>query len=156
MRAGVRVPARDGAARIARRVANAVIVPCAIRYEFFERARPYAWLKCLTPLTPPDGANALDRHLDDACRRLDEDLKHGSGAYEPLARASTGTILIRNVPVDVGRVAHALDIDVVRARSLFTGGTSRSERAAAVGTVSRECGALYGELIRPDSDRSAP
>lgn len=141
---GRQVPVRDGALRLGHQVEGVALVACSLHYELFDRRRPYAWLRCSAPVDMVDDVEALGTLLDDASSGLHSDLRHGTGHYEPLLGRSTSTVLASNLPVDLQRVAHALNVDLDTARHLIADGADE-QTAAAVG---RHCGALYRQLVQ--------
>jgi 1-acyl-sn-glycerol-3-phosphate acyltransferase len=107
VRPGLRVPAERGAVTVAR-AAGAQIVPAAIQYEYFERARPFVYVRAAEPVACGRGA-AVDMRalLDDARAALAADLLDGTGDYAPLVRRARHTRLVANVPLDTRRVGRS-------------------------------------------------
>jgi 1-acyl-sn-glycerol-3-phosphate acyltransferase len=107
VRPGLKVPAQRGALAVAR-AAHAPIVPLALHYEFFERARPFAYLRAAEPVdVEHDTRVDLRAVLDDASNRLGRDLIEGTGSYSPLLRQRGRTQLVANVPLDRRRLSRS-------------------------------------------------
>jgi 1-acyl-sn-glycerol-3-phosphate acyltransferase len=104
VRPGLKVGAQRGALIVAR-AAHAPIVPLALHYEFFEKARPFAYVRAAKPIgVEHDTRVDLRTVLDDASSRLRADLIEGTGSYSPLLRPGGGTQLVANVPLDPRRL----------------------------------------------------
>jgi 1-acyl-sn-glycerol-3-phosphate acyltransferase len=107
VRPGLKVTVERGAVAVAR-AAHAPIVPLALHYEFFERARPFAFIRASTPVDA-DRVTSVDLRatLDDASSGLRRDLIEGTGSYRPLLRQGAGTRLVANVPLDRRRLGRS-------------------------------------------------
>lgn len=103
----LKVAVERGALTVAR-AANAPIVPLALHYEFFERARPFAYLKAAMPVEVEHDARIdLRTTLDGASSSLHRDLIEGTGSYRPLLRLGCGTKLVANVPLNPRRLGRS-------------------------------------------------
>ncbi len=157
VRNGISVTPQRGALMVSRWASDAVFVPVAIRVEHFERARPFAWVKTCEPMTPREVQRiGLRQALDLALDALHADLMHGGGQYRGLLRDDSRTMLVRNVPCDLAKVATALNGDLEFARRIMCGHATRDERSAAAREIGRVCGPLYRQLATPTAEDASP
>ncbi len=154
VRTGFQVPTHRGALVMANASSGSTLVPVAIALEFFERARPFVWLRASEPvdsegLEGPD----LRQLLDQASAALASDLAQGTGTYDPMIRDDPDTLLVANIPCDLKRVRRALATDGAHARAVMTGAGTPAEVAHSRESIGRACGSLYRGLI-PFAPRS--
>ncbi len=100
VRPGLRADVRRGALALAR-ASGAPIIPVALHYELFERARPFAYLRAVEPVEV-HGREIVDLRevIDCAQAQLMRDLLDGTGSYQPLLRPRAEISLVANVPLD--------------------------------------------------------
>jgi 1-acyl-sn-glycerol-3-phosphate acyltransferase len=106
-RLGLPVAPERGVLSVAR-AAKAPIVPVAIAYEHFERARPFVYVRAGAPVEVVRARDIdLRGLLDDAQAALVRDLHDGSGSYRPLVRHDPRMLLHHNLPLDTRRVGRS-------------------------------------------------
>lgn len=152
VRAGLRVRPARGFLNLIEAVPSACIVPAAIHLEFFDRLRPYGWIRLGRAIATERCATVemVRTELDRAEDALTNDLKTGSGRYQAVLRDGATAQLLRNVPCDYSRIARAIHSDIPTVKAILSGASQPADVDRFRDAIRIHCGRLYSDLMWPD------